>query len=146
MTHLDMKHFGKLLAVFLLFAGCAKKTTAPTTATNSPADVVNGYFQAMEARDSSGVLSLLSSDLKEMVLKPGDSSLIRLLKRPNNVHWTAKVLGVSQDSMTPSLAKVYANVTYTKDTSKFNSDSVYYYVSKENEVWKLTTFRMYKDK
>jgi hypothetical protein len=123
---------------------CSKKTDEPVMK-NKPEDAVSGFFAALEARDSIRALQFLSSEALSTLYPAGDSTAKKNLLMPTNYHVSIKVIRATNDSLTPNLSKVYVSEIIAKDTEKKTFDSLYYYVAKESDTWKLVSLRPGKD-
>lgn len=132
-----------VLTLCIYLIGCAKKELKESTDTPS-APVVN-FYKFVTAGDSAGVINSFASTLREQFLSDKDTTTVRhMLENWKGVHADVKVKDVKIDSTTPNLAKIYIRAVYTGKTLPV-SDSIFFYVIKEDNEWKLSSLMPHRD-
>jgi len=125
------------LSLFVSLIGCSKKEDDPS------APVVN-FFKSATAGDSAGVINSFASTLREQFLS-GKDTIRQILENWKGVHADVKVKEIKLDSTSLNMAKVYIRAVYT-GIQLPPSDSIFFYVAKENNEWKLSSLMPHRDK
>jgi hypothetical protein len=132
------------LALFVSLIGCAKKEVIA----DDPSAPVMSFFKSATAGDSAGVMNSFASTLREQFLSEKDTAknMRQILKNWKGTHADVKVKEVKIDSASPNLAKIYIRAVYTGDKPLPPSDSIFFYVAKEDNEWRLSSLIPHRDK